>query len=163
MSIANDLTAIATSLSGILGDINTALDAKGVSTGAETLDEVPDKIGDISQSGGTVTVTVITSNPVTSSSTSNTVLASGPLPVTTGQTLVGVWITDQNVTPDNNEIVYAVLFCDGSGICVYGDICGPISTFTMSKTGETIVTIELPSAFKFGGSYKVYPIISTVS
>ena len=51
MSIASNLQAIATSLSGVLSAINTKLTAKG-STAADTLSEVPDKINAI-QTGTT--------------------------------------------------------------------------------------------------------------
>lgn len=51
MSIATNLVTVATSLSTILGDINTALVAKG-STAADTLDEVDERIQAISGGGG---------------------------------------------------------------------------------------------------------------
>lgn len=54
MSIASALSDIATNLSTILGQINTKLTAKGVSTAAETLAEVPDKIDTISTGSGVV-------------------------------------------------------------------------------------------------------------
>lgn len=54
MSIASALSDIATNLTTILGQINTKLTAKGVTTGAETLAEVPDKIDTISVGTGIV-------------------------------------------------------------------------------------------------------------
>lgn len=56
MSIATNLVTVATSLSTILGDINTALVAKG-STAADTLDEVDERIQAISGGGGGITPT----------------------------------------------------------------------------------------------------------
>ena len=52
MSIASALSDIASSLSTILGQINTKLTAKGVGTTAETLSEVPDKINSIVTGSG---------------------------------------------------------------------------------------------------------------
>jgi len=52
VSIASALSDIASSLSTILGQINTKLTAKGVGTTAETLSEVPDKINSIVTGSG---------------------------------------------------------------------------------------------------------------
>jgi len=172
MSIATDLTAIATSLSGILGDINTALDAKGVSTGAETLDEVPDKIGDISQSGGTPTLTFKSTNYVTVQRTSATEISFSGLNVSASETLVGVCLTAQGtLSSTSTDVNNMYVFQNGSdcielqGYLQNGNsIVAAYSNGSFTKSGETGGTVTLPSLMSFlEGDYRVYPIVATVS